>query len=301
MSEDIVEKLKEISPNHIYFDEELKNHTSFKIGGPADIFIVPESEEELIDIVRILKGREDFYVLGNGSNILVRDKGIRGIVINISEKLSQVKVEGEHLYAQAGALLNYVAKVSMKYDLTGMEALSGIPGSLGGALTMNAGAYGTEMIDVVESVRCLDRNGRILEFSKDEMNFRYRNSRIQDENLIALSCKIKLSRGNREEINRMYDDYTHRRKSKQPLEMPSAGSTFKRPLNGYASKMIDEAGLKGCSFGGAQVSTKHTGFLINKKDATCSDVLELIKIVQKEVENKFGVVLEPEVRIVGEE
>ena len=301
MSEDIVEKLKKINPNSIYFDEELKNHTSFKIGGPADIFIVPESEEELIEIVRLLKGREDFYVLGNGSNILVRDKGIRGIVIKISEKLSQVRVDGEYLYAQAGALLNYVAKVSMRYDLTGMEALSGIPGSLGGALTMNAGAYGTEMIDVVESVRCLDRSGKILEFSNDEMHFRYRNSKIQDENLIALSCKIKLSRGDREEIKRMYDDYTYRRKSKQPLEMPSAGSTFKRPSNGYASKMIDDAGLKGRSFGGAQVSTKHTGFLINKKDATCSDVLELIKIVQEEVEKKFGVVLEPEVRIVGEE
>lgn len=301
VDKEIIEGLKNICED-VSENVLMKEYTNFKIGGPRDVMIIPKSEEEVVDVVKYLKtNKVEFFILGNGSNLLVRDKGIRGAVIYIGENLSKVEVNGEKVYAQGGALLNYVSKMSFKESLTGMEGLSGIPGSIGGAITMNAGAYGTEMIDVIESVKVVDKKGNIKEFSNEEMHFGYRHSRVKEEDLLVLSCIFDLKKGDREKIDETYKDLTHRRTSRQPLEKASAGSTFKRPEKGYASQMIEETGLKGLSIGDAQVSMKHAGFIINNKDASCQDILDLIDLVIKKVNNKFGVILEPEVIILGEE
>ncbi len=284
----------------VLFDEPMKNHTSFKIGGPADVMIIPRSEEELINSVKLC--RENgirFYIMGNGTNLLVRDGGMRGVVIKINEGLSNISRRGNNIYCQAGALLTAVSRLAMAEHLTGIEFANGIPGTIGGAVAMNAGAYGGEMKDIITIVRALDRHSNIVEFKNEDMNFRYRGSRVVDDELIVLSIEIGLNPGNYEDIKAQVDDLTYKRTSKQPLELPSAGSTFKRPEGYFAAKLIEDAGLKGLRHGGAQVSLKHCGFVVNVDNATCKEVLELIKVVQKTVKDTQGVDIETEIKIIG--
>ena len=287
---------------NILYDENLSKHTTFKIGGPCDIMIIPENEKEIIKAFSIIKDNNlDYMIIGNGSNLLVRDKGIRKVIIKIHDKFSKVSIDGEYVISQAGALLSKVAEKAMNHELTGMEFASGIPGDIGGAITMNAGAYGGEMKDIVEKVRVLNNKLEIIEYSNEEMNFRYRNSRVQDETLIVLEAILKLKKGKPEEIKLLYEDFKNRRESKQPLEYPSAGSTFKRPEGYYAGKLIDDSGLRGFRYKDAQVSEKHCGFIINVGNADFEQVNYVIKYIQNKVEEDSGVRLEPEVRIIGEE
>jgi len=286
----------------VLIDEPMKKHTSFKIGGPVDVFVIPGTIEELANSIKLCKDEGlNYFVMGNGSNLVIRDKGIRGVVIKISEHLSQIKVEGTKIIAEAGALLSAVSKVALKYSLSGLEFASGIPGSLGGAIAMNAGAYGGEMKDVVTKVLCLDTDGNFIEYENKDMRFGYRQSRVQDENLIVVQVEMKLKEGKYEDMKAYMDELTEKRTSKQPLNLPSAGSVFKRPEGHFAGKLIEDAGLKGLRLGDAQVSEKHSGFIVNVGEATSNDVINLIKVVQKTVSDKFGVKLETEVKILGEE
>lgn len=286
----------------VLIDEPMKNHTSFKIGGPVDALIIPYEEEQIIKIIKICRDENiPYIIMGNGSNLLVKDGGIRGVVIKIQEGFNKVEVDGEEITAQAGALLTAVSRKATEYSLTGMEFANGIPGTIGGALTMNAGAYGGEMVDVVISVRAIDRDLNILEIPNKEMKFRYRNSRVVEDGLILLSTSLGLKPGNQEEIEAIVKDLTYRRTSKQPLELPSGGSTFKRPEGHFAGKLIQDSGLQGKTCGGAQVSMKHSGFIVNIDNATCKDVLDLIKIVQDTVMDKYGILLEREIKLIGED
>lgn len=286
----------------VLIDEPMKNHTSFKIGGPVDVMIMPSNEEELVEAIKICRNNEiNHYVMGNGTNLLVSDKGIRGVVIKISEKFGNIEVEGSTIRAQSGALISVVSKVALKNSLKGLEFASGIPGSIGGAVTMNAGAYGGEMKDVITKVRCLDINGNVVELLKDEMNFRYRGSKVEDENLIVLEVEMELIKGDYNEIEATMKDLNERRISKQPLNLPSGGSTFKRPEGYFAGKLIDDSGLRGIRHGGAQVSEKHCGFIVNVENATCEDVKNLIRLVQKVVNDNFDIMLETEIKMIGEE
>ncbi|WP_427339816.1 UDP-N-acetylmuramate dehydrogenase [Caloranaerobacter sp. DY30410] len=299
----IVEIFKErFSEDEFLIDEPMKNHISFKIGGPADILFIPKEVEQISQAVALCKELDvDYFIMGNGSNLLVSDKGIRGVVIKISENLSDVRVEGNKIIAQSGILLSKLSKIALKHSLTGLEFASGIPGSLGGAITMNAGAYGGEMKDVVTLVRCIDEKGEIIEFTNEQMKFGYRSSIIDERGLIVIEVEMELKKGNYEDIKNYMDELTQKRTSKQPLNLPSAGSTFKRPEGYYAGKLIEDAGLRGLRFGDAQVSEKHCGFVVNLGNATCNDVLNLIKVIQKTVRDKFGVELKTEVKIIGEE
>lgn len=286
----------------VLLDEAMKNHTSFKIGGPADILILPRSIDEIKKAIAVCK-KEDapYYVIGNGSNLLVRDKGMRCVVIKIADHLSKVTIHGTTVVAEAGILLSTLSKKIAEKHLKGFEFASGIPGTLGGAVTMNAGAYGGEMKDVIKSCRVLNHEGEILNLSLQELELGYRKSIIQSEGYIALEVTMELEEGNYEEIKATISDFTERRRTKQPLHLPSAGSTFKRPPGYFAGKLIQDADLRGARIGGAQVSELHSGFIVNVDHATAEDVLNLIAYVQKTVYEKFNVLLEPEVRIVGEE
>lgn len=286
----------------ILFDEPMKNHTSFKIGGAADVLIIPTGIEELIEVIKICREKNaGFYIMGNGSNLLVRDGGMRGVVIKICEGINRVEVRENHIYCEAGALLTGVSRTAMDHSLTGFEFANGIPGTIGGAVTMNAGAYGGEMKDVIKSVKVLDSENNVLDYTNEEMNFRYRGSRVVDDNLIVLSIELELSPGDYQTISETMKDLTHKRTSKQPLELPSAGSTFKRPEGYFAGKLIEDSGLRGARFRGAQVSEKHCGFIVNIDNASCKDVLSLIKVVQKTVRDNYNVELETEVKIIGED
>lgn len=282
--------------------EPMKAHTSFKIGGPADLMVIPGNEGELLNAINICRNNKiNFYIMGNGTNLLVSDKGIRGVVIKLGDGLGEIRIENNIIKAGAGALLSTVSKAAMKNFLKGMEFASGIPGSIGGAVMMNAGAYGGEMKDIISRVKCLNKDGDIVYFNRDKMNFRYRKSRIGDENLIALEAEIELDYGDREEIEKKMNELRDRRNLKQPLNVPSGGSTFKRPEGFFAGKLIEDSGLRGLRFGGAQVSEKHCGFIVNIDNATCEDVKKLIGIVQKVVQDNFDLILEPEIKIIGEE
>ncbi|WP_374041662.1 UDP-N-acetylmuramate dehydrogenase [uncultured Tissierella sp.] len=286
----------------ILLDEPMRNHTTFKIGGPADVMIIPSNEEELIEAIKFSRENNiDFLIMGNGSNLLVRDGGIRGVVIKINEGFNKITVDGTTIYCQAGALLSTTSKVALKHSLKSFEFASGIPGTIGGAITMNAGAYGGEMKDVVTTVRALDKNNEIREYTNEEMNFRYRNSRVWDEGLIILGVELGLETGEYSAIEEIMKDLTYKRTSKQPLELPSGGSTFKRPEGYFAGKLIEDAGLRGLRHGGAQVSEKHCGFVVNIDNATCKDVLQLISVIQKVVRDKFNVELEREIKLLGED
>lgn len=281
-------------------NEPMKNHTSFKIGGPADEFCEVTSEEEIKRLIDYASERGVPYtVMGNGSNLLVADGGIRGLVIKIARGFDEISVGGEKITAQSGALLSRIASAAYRNSLTGLEFASGIPGTLGGGIYMNAGAYGGELKDVIESVTYLD-NGEIITKTADMLEFGYRKSSFTDKDYIILSAELKLKKGDPDEIKEKTDDYRQRRTSKQPLDMPSAGSTFKRPEGYFAGKLIEDSGLKGFKIGGAQVSEKHSGFVVNAGGATAADVKALIEHIQKTVKEKFGVEMKTEVKMLGE-
>lgn len=297
-----LEKLKDGSFGEFLENEPMRNHTTFKVGGPADIMMIPTTEQQVIDIVRYCNRNEiPFMVLGNGSNLLVKDKGIRGVVIKLGKNFSNIEFDGEVVRAQSGALLSTVSKKSFKQSLTGLEQVSGIPGSIGGAMVMNAGAYDKDVSSVVTKVRCLTQAGDLMEFTNAQMQFGYRTSVVSKENLIVLDVEMKLERDNFDDIMERFKDFDYRRTSKQPLDKNSAGSTFKRPPGHYASKLIDEAGLRGYTYKRAQVSEKHCGFVINMDDATYEEVITLIHQVQDIIKEKYHVELETEVKIIGEE
>ena len=283
----------------IFKNESMASHTTFRIGGPAKLFIEPKSEEELSKCYKILKENGiDPIVIGRGSNLLVRDEGIDGVVIHLGEDFAAICVEDTAICAEAGANLAAVASAALQNCLTGMEFAHGIPGSLGGALYMNAGAYGGEMSQIVETVRYMDRDGAIRERAVGECCYGYRHSIFEEEQTIILGAKIRLEKGDKEAIAARMKELSEKRIASQPLDKPSAGSTFKRPATGYAAAMIDQSGLKGFAVGGAQVSEKHAGFVINAGDATFADVSELMARVQEKVQENFGVILEPEVKII---
>ena len=285
----------------ILYNEPMKNHTSFKVGGPADIFIEPDDRAELVKAIKDLREQGvSYYIIGNGSNLLVSDKGLRGAVVKIGDKFGSVSINNDIITAESGVLLSTLSKMAAREGLTGMEFASGIPGSLGGAVTMNAGAYGGEMKDIVEWVEILDQDLNIKRLKNDEMKFMYRKSIIEPGKHIVLRCCIRLKKGNKDEIDNKMAELAEKRRSKQPLHLPSAGSTFKRPEGYFAGKLIEDAGLRGFTIGGAQVSTLHCGFVVNNGDATAKDVYDLIRHVQKTVFEKFNVMLEPEVKILGE-
>ena len=287
--------------DHVIEDYPMKEVTSFQIGGPVDYFVEPRSEEELKDvIVSVERDEMPWMIMGKGTNMVVSDKGIRGAVIRLENYFSDVSVEGTRVIAQSGASMKKVAEAACEASLTGLEFAHGIPGAVGGAMTMNAGAYGGEMKDVVESVKVMYHDGTTEVIPGDQMDFRYRNSRVYDEKLVVLEATFLLRPGEQAEIQNQMDELWNRRVSKQPLEYPSAGSTFKRPVGYYAGQLIDQAGLRGLKHGGAQVSEKHCGFVINCGGATCKDVVELIRTVQEAVYEKHGVELETEVKVLGE-
>ena len=291
-----------LEEDSIKVDEPMKKHISFKVGGPADFLVKPKTEEELSQVIKFAKKENiPFIVIGNGSNLLIKDGGIRGIVIELSDNFNNYEIEGNIIKAQSGALLSILGRNALKSSLTGFEFESGIPGTLGGALAMNAGAYGGEMKQVVKNVRLMDRDGNIFELSNEEMKFEYRRSILTTNDYIVLSAVIELQPGNADEIKATMVDYANRRTTKQPLNFPSAGSTFKRPEGHFAAKLIDDCGLRGLSLRGAQVSEKHCGFVINSGDASAKDILDLIFIVKSTVNAKFGIMLEEEVKILGED
>ena len=290
-----------VGDENVHTDEPMSRHTTFRIGGNADYFVKPGNADEVAAVIAVCREYNiPYFILGNGSNLLVSDDGYRGMIINIMDNMDSVTVDGRIITAQAGAMLVRVSVMARDNALTGLEFASGIPGTIGGAVYMNAGAYGGEMKNVVKTVRAIDEYGRIYELDSEKMDFSYRHSIVEERKLIVLEVTLELEHGSREAIDDRMKELAEARRSKQPLEYPSAGSTFKRPEGYFAGKLIMDAGLRGYSVGGAQVAEKHCGFVINKGGATASDVVELIRDVQHDVDDKFGVTLEPEVKMLGE-
>ena len=302
MNQEFYKKLESIlTEEQVKIEEPMKNHTTFRVGGPAAYIVMPRTAEEVAKVTELCAQENvPYYIVGNGSNLLVSDKGYDGVIIQIYKQMSRVEVKGCEIYAQAGALLSMVAKRALDTELAGFEFAAGIPGTLGGACVMNAGAYGGEMKDVLKSVTVLDKDGNVKKLAKDELELGYRTSVIAKKGYIVLDAVMELKEGKAEEIKALMDDLKERRITKQPLEYPSAGSTFKRPEGYFAGKLIQDADLRGFQVGGAQVSEKHCGFVINKDGATASDVMELMRQVSDKVYDKFGVRLEPEVKRLGE-
>lgn len=290
-----------IDEKRIYTDEPMKKHTTFRVGGNADFFVVPKTIDEVKRVVMLCMEQDmPYYVLGNGSNLLVGDKGYRGVVIQIYKEMNNIIVEGHKMRVQAGALLSKIGSVALEAGLTGFEFAAGIPGTMGGAVVMNAGAYGGEMKDVLEEVTVLTKEGEVLTLSKEELDMGYRTSVVAKREYIVLEAILVLELGDRDAIKARMDELKVQRTTKQPLEFPSAGSTFKRPEGYFAGKLIQDAGLRGFQVGGAQVSEKHCGFVINNGNATAADIVELMNQVSERVKDKFGVELEPEVKRLGE-
>lgn len=280
--------------------EMMKKHTTFRVGGPAKYYVLPACVQQLQQIIRICKEEElPFFALGNGSNLLVSDSGYDGVVIQLFRNYSQIRVEGCDMHVQAGALLSLIANRALEAGLSGFEFAAGIPGTLGGAVVMNAGAYGGEMKQVLKEVLVMDRDGTVFTLSNEELQLGYRTSCIKDKGYIVLEAVLSLAPGEREEIQNVMDELRRQRTEKQPLEYPSAGSTFKRPEGHFAGKLIMDAGLRGYRVGGAAVSEKHCGFVINQGGATASEVYRLIQEIQQIVYEKFQVHLEPEVKFLG--
>jgi UDP-N-acetylmuramate dehydrogenase len=289
------------SENGLETDALMSNHISFKVGGKVDLLLKPESIEQVSKSIKLCRENSiPYYIIGNGSNLLVRDGGIRGVVIKLSE-LKDIIVDDRNIKAYCGALLKDVSDIAMKHSLSGIEFACGIPGSIGGAVFMNAGAYDGEIKNVIIEAEVIDKNGDYKVLKGNALEFGYRTSNIKSQGYIVVSATLGLIEGDKQKIVNRVDELTKRREEKQPLEYPSAGSTFKRPEGYFAGKLIQDAGLKGFSIGGAQVSEKHSGFVINKGNATATDILNLIKHIQSEVKRQFGVELEPEVRILGED
>lgn len=291
---------KVITQGTILEMEPMKKHTSFSIGGPAQYFVEPGSIHEIEEVCKLVQQEKvPSFVLGNGSNLLVSDEGIPGIVLHLGKNFSEIKVEGDIITAQAGAILASVARTALDHSFTGFEFAAGIPGSFGGAVAMNAGAYGGEIKDVILDAQILTPEGEVLTLSKEELDLSYRHSCIFDNNYIVLSARIQLTKGDANQIKERMNELAQARRDKQPLEYPSAGSTFKRPEGYFAGKLIQDAGLKGYTVGGCMVSEKHAGFVVNHKGATASEVRFLIHQVQKKIMDQFGVLMEPEVRMIG--
>lgn len=280
-------------------DEPMSMHTTFKTGGMADVFVEPFDIQELKETLKLLKG-EPFYLIGNGSNLLVSDDGLKGVVIHLADGFREITVEGNLITCGSAATLSQIARAALSHSLRGFEFAAGIPGSLGGAIVMNAGAYDGEMKQVVKRVTLMSYEGEIVEKDAEEMHFSYRHSILKEQPFIVLEAVIALEAGDQTQIKEKMDGLAAKRREKQPLEYPSAGSTFKRPEGYFAAKLIEDAGLKGFRMGGAQVSPKHAGFVINENNASSADIYALIKEIQKKVKNTSGVAIEPEVICLGE-
>ncbi len=285
---------------NVILNEPMKNHTSFRTGGEADIFVSPDSIKSLKDVIKLFRENDiPFYIFGNGSNMLVSDRGIEGAVIHIGNGFSSIEVKENKITSGAGAILSAVSNAALENSLTGFEFASGIPGSFGGAVFMNAGAYGSEIKNVIKSVLVLNENLELEELSKDRLELGYRSSIFQKNNYIILGGTIELETGNKDNILSEMNELNAKRREKQPLNFASAGSTFKRPEGYFAGKLIEDSGLKGKTIGGAQVSEKHAGFIVNTGTATTDDIINLMDFCKKTVYEKFGVMIEPEVRITG--
>ena len=301
---ELIQKNLDIDLSKIYYNELMNKHTSFKIGGPAECLIKVETIEEVQKICKFAKANNiKLNIIGNGSNLLVLDGGIKGIVIKINIKKFELNIKDEEAILEVGAgnKLGEVAQKLLRNEITGFEFAAGIPGTIGGAIRMNAGAYGGEMKDIVKTVKYMDYDGNIFEEENKELQFEYRNSKFSNNKYIILETTLKLKCGNKQEIEEKMKEYESFRKEKQPLEYPNAGSTFKRGEDFITAKLIDEAGLKGYCVGGAMISTKHAGFVINKENATAKDVLNLVKYVKEEIYNKFNKNIELEIEILGED
>lgn len=296
------EKLSRIiDKKNIYINEPMKKHTTFRVGGPADYFVLPTEVSQIINCIQLCKEEQiPYFILGNGSNLLVSDKGYRGVVIQIYKNMNHIQIDGRKIKAQAGALLSQIAKKALDAGLSGFEFASGIPGTLGGAAVMNAGAYGGEMKDILTSVTVLDENGQILHLEAKDLQLGYRTSIIKEKGYVVLEVELELQMGDPTQIQKRMEELKGQRVTKQPLEFPSAGSTFKRPVGYFAGKLIQDAGLRGYRVGDAQVAEKHCGFVINRGEATAAEIIQLIKDVQKKVYEEFQVELETEVKFLGE-
>jgi len=292
---------QKLGEKRVLQNEPMKNHTTFKVGGPADVFVVPHNVDELVLALQICYDDDvPYFIMGNGSNLLVRDGGIRGVVISMANLCEMQLLDDNKIYAQAGVLMPNVSKFAYEHTLTGLEFAEGIPGSIGGGVVMNAGAYGGEMKDVFLTAQAINKELQLIDIDLQLMDFSYRKSAAQEQGYVICGITMQLAQGNKIDIATKMTDYRTRRQDKQPLSMPSAGSTFKRPHGYFAGKLIMDANLKGFSIGGAQVSEKHCGFVVNTGKATAADILELISYVQNIVSEKFGVFMETEVKIVGE-
>ncbi|MBR7797763.1 MAG: UDP-N-acetylmuramate dehydrogenase [Bacillota bacterium] len=302
LSHHIYNKLIEItSESNVMVDEELKNHTYTRLGGKADFLVTPETYHEVQEIVRLANEEKiAFTLLGNGSNLIVKDGGIRGIVMNL-HRLTDISTNGSTIVAQSGARIIDVSREALTKTLSGLEFACGIPGSVGGALYMNAGAYGGEIKDVLVSTKVVDKDGNLQVLTASDLDLAYRTSNIPEKGYIVLEATFSLEKGKYAEIKAIMDDLTYKRESKQPLEYPSCGSVFKRPPGYFAGKLIQDSELQGKQIGGAQVSLKHAGFIVNKDHATATEYINLIRYVQDTVNEKFGVRLEREVKIIGED
>ncbi|ASK61412.1 UDP-N-acetylenolpyruvoylglucosamine reductase [Virgibacillus phasianinus] len=296
------EKLIEITPKeNVMVNEHLNKHTYTRLGGEADFYVTPGTYEEVQSVVKLANEQKlPFTMLGNGSNLIVKDGGIRGIVLNL-KNLASIKINNTKVVAQSGARIIDTSRAALAKSLTGLEFACGIPGSVGGALFMNAGAYGGEIKDVLESTIVVDREGNLLELSADQLDLDYRTSNIPDNGYIVLEATFSMEKGSYDEIKAIMDDLTFKRESKQPLEYPSCGSVFKRPPGYFAGKLIQDSELQGKQIGGAQVSLKHAGFIVNVDDSSAKEYIDLIHFVQNTVKSKFGVNLEREVKIIGED
>lgn len=302
MNQKVIEKFWNLlGKDRVLVDEPMKRHTTFRIGGPADFFLLPSTVDEVRGILEICREEElPYFILGNGSNLLVSDKGYRGVIIQLYRNFSNISVEGNEICASSGALLSQIAAAARNASLTGFEFAGGIPGTLGGAVFMNAGAYGGELKDVLKEAVVMTEQGEILTLPVEKLEMGYRTSRIKKAGYLVLEARLVLKQGDMDKIRDITKDLTEKRVTKQPLEYPSAGSTFKRPEGYFAGKLIMDAGLRGYQVGDAQVSEKHCGFVINKGNATAADVLTLIENVREKVQEQFGVTLEPEVKFLGE-
>ena len=302
LNRSMYEFIKNIIPKErIFFDEPMSAHTTFRIGGAAECMVLIEQEEELLKLVPYLNQiEENYFILGNGSNLLVGDKGYRGVIIKLGEGMNRISVDGNRIHAQAGALLSKTAAAARDAELSGMEVAAGIPGSIGGGVVMNAGAYDGEMKQITESVKVMDKEGKIMVLDNDTMEFGYRTSIIKNRPFIVLEVTLRMQPGNKDEIQSKMKELMEKRQSRQPLNYPSAGSTFKRPEGYFAGKLIMDAGLRGYRIGDAQVSDKHCGFVVNIGNASAADVKEVIEEVQERVKDRFHVRLEPEVIFLGD-
>ena len=290
-----------VGEEQILTEEPMKKHTTFRIGGPADFLVLPRTSQEITEVTALCRREgEPWYVIGNGSNLLVSDKGVRGVVIRLLHNFNKIEVRDEEVHAQAGAVNAAVARKALDAGLTGFEFAAGIPGTTGGAVVMNAGAYGGEMKDILKEVTVLDEDGRVCTLTAEELELGYRTSIMARKGYIVLDICMKLEKGDPESIRARMEELREKRITRQPLEYPSAGSTFKRPEGYFAGKLIMDAGLRGFTVGGAQISEKHCGFVINKGGATAEDVVNLMEETKKIVMEKFGVVLEPEIKRLGE-